>query len=511
MKRTSMKFLPIAAAILLATSCSKDGDNDSNVVNNPDPETTEVVNNLDDAKRVPFTIKVVPDNSLSKITYADDGKTVTLKFDAGDKDRELKLMVKDAGGTHTAELSLTDVDAEEGTATFSGDWDEPNGAPEAKTPLTATLAYNAESTTTFSQNSITELMSQCAHVYTSVKGFEYGDATVELADNNAYLEISMSPIVDHSIKVNETDYTVKDGRIWIAIPGGEAVKISGIDKETIDKTADKVKSGKIYTIARHYFTVDSKGTRVYFSKGNLQATTSDYGKTWSWDFAPTQYDYSSYLGPNAELNPDGTTRANGAFDLFGWVGESSTWTDEGAIHGISVSTSTGNADGYGNVAGESLKSDWGQVFGESSPWRTLTGGPSGEWKYLFETRPSAAAKYGWGQIKDGKKRSSGLILLPDDWTCPSECNFTSGFVDQNLYEAGEGGTWSKMEAAGAVFLPFAGKRTVTDVDQNHGYYWSSTAATLNSAYYVVIKSNQFNDTPLYDRYYGYSVRLVRDL
>ena len=56
MKRTFMKILSIAAVILLATSCIKDGDNgDSNVVS---PES-EVVTPNNEAKGVPFSIKAV--------------------------------------------------------------------------------------------------------------------------------------------------------------------------------------------------------------------------------------------------------------------------------------------------------------------------------------------------------------------------------------------------------------------------------------------------------------------
>ncbi|MBO7316952.1 MAG: hypothetical protein J6U44_07315, partial [Paludibacteraceae bacterium] len=72
--------------------------------------------------------------------------------------------------------------------------------------------------------------------------------------------------------------------------------------------------------------------------------------------------------------------------------------------------------------------------------------------------------------------------------------------------------WSKMESAGAVFLPAAGRRYGSGVDyvQDLGYYWSATESDSRGACYLY-----FNAVGAYvdgdNRYSGRSVRLVKDL
>ena len=46
------------------------------------------------------------------------------------------------------------------------------------------------------------------------------------------------------------------------------------------------------------FTVDGGGTRVHFAPGNLQATTTDLGESWTWHFAEHQWDYIGNAAAN---------------------------------------------------------------------------------------------------------------------------------------------------------------------------------------------------------------------
>ena len=231
---------------------------------------------------------------------------------------------------------------------------------------------------------------------------------------------------------------------------------------------------------------------VAFSKGNLQYTQST--KTWS--FAEHQYDYIG--AGNVE---------NGALadkiDLFGWSADNTT-----APWGIS--TSTNKSDYSGDFV------DWGEnAIGQdaANTWRTLSGE---EWGYLFESRANASSLYGFATV-DGKK---GLILLPDDWVLPSGISFHAGKANlgNNVYTLLQ---WEEMELAGAVFLPGASRRKGTDYDvQGYNVYWSSTACNANNendpynANFVLFHSNNGNQVePRYCdiRYYGRSVRLVKDL
>jgi hypothetical protein len=104
----------------------------------------------------------------------------------------------------------------------------------------------------------------------------------------------------------------------------------------------------------------------------------------------------------------------------------------------------------------------------------------------------------------------GLILLPDDWVCPAGCKFSPGFgnYDNQTYTISE---WIILENAGAVFLPAAGNRYGSSVNnvQTWGFYWSSTAYdTYSSARCLEFTSSQARvDRESYC--YGLSVRLVK--
>ena len=225
-----------------------------------------------------------------------------------------------------------------------------------------------------------------------------------------------------------------------------------------------------------------------------------------------QYSYYGNNGANISIDGNGSVSVStGIVDLFGWVGENTEWTTEGAIHGISNSETTSE---YGNVASESLKSDWGKVFGEDSPWRTLTGGSSGEWAYLFNSRTTTSnIRYAKATVC-GK---AGVILLPDDWststyslnkTNTSNADFTENSIDASA--------WGTLQAAGAVFLPAAGNRLCASVHYagSDGYYWSSTSNTASGAFGVNFGSDYLEPADgahCHTRDFGLSVRLVRSL
>ena len=137
-----------------------------------------------------------------------------------------------------------------------------------------------------------------------------------------------------------------------------------------------------------------------------------------------------------------------------------------------------------------------------------------EWDYVVFNRPNASSLKGVARVNG----VNGLILLPDNWTCPSGVSFKSGFhsewgvdyyADYQTFTAAE---WSLLEAAGAIFLPAAGARDgsyVTDV-QRGGYYWSATEGYSSGAYYL---SFYLAEAGLgsQGRANGLSVRLVKDL
>ena len=235
------------------------------------------------------------------------------------------------------------------------------------------------------------------------------------------------------------------------------------------------------------FSVSATKT-VTFSPGNLQYHPAND----EWRFAPNQTDY---IG---EANSNISSTYNGWIDLFGWgTGNNPTNTIED--------------NGYYQTF-----VDWGvNKIGNYAPntWRTLT---YNEWEYLIEERSNYDKLIAVAQING----VNGLILLPDDWTCPSDVTFKSGFDDNydgciecfGNYQTFSASDWAKLEAAGAVFLPAAGGRIgsfVVEV-QEYGYYWSATEEEDGEhANYLSIRSAEAF-TQDYNRYNGESVRLVKD-
>ena len=259
---------------------------------------------------------------------------------------------------------------------------------------------------------------------------------------------------------------------------------------------------KSFTTKKNSFSVSSS-KQVTFSPGNLQYTQS----TNTWSFAENQWDYigtDNVTGGSVSSDPkygdskEGTALAD-KVDLFGW---STSATNFG------VSTSKDYDDYSGSFV------DWGtNKIGNDAPntWRTLS---YYEWDYLFNTRPNASSLKGVAQVNG----VNGLILLPDNWICPAGVTFKSGFhsnygVDYYAtYQTFTAAEWSKLESAGAVFLPAAGCRYGSGVRrvQNYGEYWSATAFSSNVANCLFFVSDEAYMHNLY-RNEGQSVRLVKNL
>ena len=252
--------------------------------------------------------------------------------------------------------------------------------------------------------------------------------------------------------------------------------------------------------AKAFSISDSK--QVTFSQGNLQYTQS----TNTWSFARAQWEVigtDNVIGGNVSSDENGDSKYGTALadkvDLFGW---STATTNFG------VSTSTSDSDYSGSFV------DWGtNKIGNDAPntWRTLT---YDEWKYLRYNRTNANDLVGVAQVHG----VNGLIFLPDNWTCPAGVTFKSGFYNYNgvdyytAYQTFTAEQWSKLEAAGAVFLPASGHRGGSTVNyvQCNGDYWSATEYYSDNAGCLVFGSDvAFMGYSC--RCFGRSVRLVKDL
>lgn len=255
------------------------------------------------------------------------------------------------------------------------------------------------------------------------------------------------------------------------------------------------------------FTINSSGTQVYFSQGNLQYQAS----TNTWQFAENQYDYVGSANSNISQTNSGW------IDLFGW-GTSGYDHGANAYQPWSISASNDSYHAYGdnnnNLYDGNGQADWGynQISNggntENSGWRTLT---KDEWEYVFDTRSTTSGiRYAKAKVNN----VNGVILLPDRWTATnyalSNTNSIGANYTSNTISADD---WTNvLEAWGAVFLPAAGYRwgSVENVGSK-GDYWSASRSTLSGNACGV----EFDSNNLYTIYHGtrrsgFSVRLVRN-
>ena len=130
---------------------------------------------------------------------------------------------------------------------------------------------------------------------------------------------------------------------------------------------------------------------------------------------------------------------------------------------------------------------------------------------------TSQARYAHATITDVGTGVNGIILFPDGVDIASSEVTTAGTVNgiSNYATKCTTAQWMALAAKGCVFLPAAGRRNGTTVS-NHGskgYYCSSSPNTSSAyqAYGVYFYSGYLNLAKEYYRYYGYSVRLVREV
>ena len=246
------------------------------------------------------------------------------------------------------------------------------------------------------------------------------------------------------------------------------------------------------------FTINENGDQVFFSQGNLQYHIGDS----IWRFALHQYDT---IGKQNYYN-----FFNGNWiDLFGWgTGDNPTnASHDNGDYTVFVDWGNNAISNGGNQAGM---------------WHTLS---AEELQYLFISRSNASIKYGIGNV-DG---IGGLIILPDNWSCPMNVIFNSGFSSDDKDWSHNSYTvlqWQLMENEGAVFLPAAGERefyfdsggggAIVWPCNVFGNYWSYTGR-YESARFMQFWSTDLNpqssdygsSTYISGSYSGISVRLVQ--
>ena len=195
------------------------------------------------------------------------------------------------------------------------------------------------------------------------------------------------------------------------------------------------------------------------------------------------------------------------------------WGTSGYNSKYPYMTSTTYSDygnGNSNISGTNY--DWGVYNAIFNPktsttdapgtWRTLT---QAEWEYLLNTRSTTS---GIRYAKATVNGVSGLIIVPDNWSTSTyalnSTNTTGAAYTTNVITSAQ---WTTLENAGCAFLPAAGYRFGTSVGNvgSYGDYWSATCSSSSNAYNLDFGSGGVNPSNGSIRYYGQSVRLVKDV
>lgn len=545
--KTMKKYLSMAALALVGaimTGCSS-SDDDSIIDNPQQPESK--------SKVVTLTTKVGFDGGATTRALTSDGKKT---FAAGEK---IAVIYTTNGGAIATAVSEAlknngDITDDGKSATFTVTLDDPNKSANVTYIYPAAMA-NSEGTINYaalnSQDGTLATLSSNLDLATYEGAWVAGALpTGTLTNPLAILAMTLKNDAGGSnITSSITGMTIKEGSNTYAISGISSastiyVAINPTSSANLEitatggtKTYAKALSGKTYAANHGYnviwkmaevisgkFSVSST-KQVYFSKSNLNATTSDNGTHWSWHFVDTQYARvggkdtegngtstgNNYINGDRSVTNDGNDKN---IDLFGWS-TSATY--------LGINNSTKNTDyQYGSKTDGSDFVDWGShadvIAGIGTGWRTLTGE---EWKHLLVSR--SGNRFALASINGTR---GGIILLPDDWdtkyyTLKNINDASKSFGDNSITAA----DWTnKLEAHGAVFLPVTGQRnngtTVNGADEQL-HYWSSTGG-MNSATPSAPIGYHLRYMPSGDnkglapytgagRCNGFSVRLVRDV
>lgn len=518
MKHFFLKTLPLAAAIVVATSCSKDKDEVK-----PEDVTPK-------ESSVTMTFKVGSSAGLSKIGLVEDNGDfgVALKFDGNEV-----ITFTDDEGLVTGSVTLTssnlknDGKTAEFNVSFKGEEKNIEKFKAGEIKLTASIGSKLTEISSESYSSLEDAIRANSYQLSNAPiGYSESLTEITFEEQTAYFEIGL-PVKVETVNINDKDISLNKGRGWIALPVGTIVT-----SEALSLNNKEVTAAKIYSVYRKAFSV-SASKKVHFSEGNLQYNL----RTKNWRFALNQYDkcflkrfgvggdYSVILSQgfeNESVDEYGLC-VNGWTDLFGW----GRW-----IKDQEPGTTPLDDENYFS----SINKDGDLLVGEAAigpDWNTLE---INEWAYLLYYRENADQKYGAATVCD----VNGVVILPDDWKAPDGISFTPGMAstygsayygENNQYNAE---SWNKMESAGAVFLPVTGILTMYREDpltvayqKSAAYYWSSTSGDYYYydtndyradgdkhwyvSYEMEFSSVSVDVTRKSRRHYGCSVRLVRDL
>ena len=328
------------------------------------------------------------------------------------------------------------------------------------------------------------------------------NANVAFCDSVVTLNITVNHASHGTdmVKVRATSYTWIDGNTYNEDNNTATHVLSGANSNGCDSVVklDLVFEESLPEGALQGVFSMSENEHVYFAKGNLQYQAS----TNTYRFAEHQYDYLySSVGNRNASETQSEWQDLFAYGTSGW--------ESGAVSYQPWHLTEYNTDYISrSLTGEWAEADWGihnpisNGGNAKGMWRLPT---IDEWNYLLKIRDAstvagvADARYMKVMIGEVK----GLLIFPDIYETPmgvrepsaDQINRYANSVDYFEITLDE---WEKMEEAGCVFLPGAGKMEVSNgvlatSDNGCGFYQSSTfygGVDIYGLYFNATKNNE---------------------
>lgn len=264
MKKTFLRILPLAVAVLLATSCSKDENNDNAVVNNGQENVQ--------TKTMPISI-TVNQKGLSKLGCTGAiGENLQPIFKAGDK---LAIYIKDGGKLKDLEVKEENITNDGKTAIFEGEI-VGAGLVDKETVLTAEIGTQIQSAITATSRE--DAVQQGCYQISEPFVYSKDGNSIALEEQNAYIEVVWTNKGGATVPFTIADETVNltlngQGQGWIVVPAGQSFTCATLGITT-EKTTEKA---NIYGINREFSAVpggyvdlgvELNNQHIYFEKSD---------------------------------------------------------------------------------------------------------------------------------------------------------------------------------------------------------------------------------------------------
>ena len=488
------KTLPLALIVMSIYSCTSDDETVQDVNDNSSVVTT-------------FTCTQENDGTATKAALDSDCKTIL--WESGDA-----ISIFD-GGKANNDYRLDSESNGKSTGTFSG-----TGAVTG--PYVAVYPYTAGATLSDDRKSVSNIVLPDEQNAVA-GGFDPKAAlmiakseTTTLTFKNAVGFIKVTP------QFNCKKIILRAANKTQPLAGKGTIKFDGSDNPYIDFTGSKelsysitlsgtITSGKAYYIAVPAVTLSENWTLTFVTenKNYMRQVTKPitFVRSQALNLGTFAIDGDYWVGSNGIVSTDKQVDWGLTIEQGG-----KTYKVYFAKSNLTTTGLAENESDYGDYfAWGAIKPWYSSIDKSKSPWTATwekTGG------YTEANAPyynnGSYTKYTIdGEILEAADDAANVIL-GGDWWIPTQAIWQA-LVDNSTKGLDSGFKFTNNGQT--LFLPAAGYVEYTQffaVGSGAGYYWSGTAQSSTSAYYLQLySSGNVSAQPVSNRYRGFSVRPVR--